>query len=83
MEHSEIINHLDDLADWMLDRGIHPADGVTLCTVAIASIINATCDTTHDRARCMNTVIKLLANRTGVNLRTRHLAPDDTDKVLN
>lgn len=83
MEHSETMKHLDDLAEWMLDRGIHPADGVALCTVAISSIINATCDTPHDRARSLNTVLELLANRTGVAIRTRHMAPDGDDKVLN
>lgn len=83
MEHSENMKHLDDLAEWMIDRGIHPADGVALCTMAIASIINATCDATHDRARSLNTVIDLLANRTGVAIRTRHLVPDGDYKVLN
>lgn len=83
MEHSEMMNHLDGLAEWMLDRGILPVDGVELCTVAIASIINANCANTHDRARSLDTVLGVLSKSMGVAIRTRHLADDGSDKILN
>lgn len=83
MEPAEITRHAEDILDLMIEREINATDAVVILTVTSAALIAVANESSHDRARCVNSVLTLLANRTGVAIRTRHLADDGSDKKIN